>query len=57
MNLLSNACKFTQDGIILVTAWVVMGTEKEILNEDELKNLEKGMLYVSVKDTGTGIPE
>jgi hypothetical protein len=36
-----------------------MGSEKEIinLNEDELENLEKGMLFVSVKDTGTGIPD
>jgi signal transduction histidine kinase len=49
MNLLSNACKFTQDGEILVTAWV-LSPEKD--PDDQRENVNKGMLYVSVKDTG-----
>ena len=56
MNLLSNACKFTQDGTIEVTAWII-NSEKDSVTEELIDNLEKGVLYVSVKDTGTGIPE
>ena len=56
MNLLSNACKFTQDGTIEVTAWII-NSEKDSVTEELIDNLEKGVLYVSVKDTGTGIPD
>jgi signal transduction histidine kinase len=56
MNLLSNACKFTQEGIIEVTAWILT-TENNSITEELEDNLEKSVLYVSVKDTGTGIPE
>ena len=70
MNLLSNAVKFTQDGQITVTAHV--GEHKKYpkrsahqyehdLNAEEggvtpSKFEEKQALYISVKDTGVGIP-
>ena len=52
MNLLSNACKFTKDGSIEVNVWV---TEQK---EDQDRDwFQTGRIFVSVKDSGTGIPE
>ena len=60
MNLLSNACKFTQDGTIEVKAWTV--DHEEVGNKDlddgaciPDENDNRGRLYVSVKDSGCGI--
>lgn len=60
MNLLSNAVKFTQDGTIVVNAWIKEPRVRhrpavQIDNEIDLDRM--GRLYVSVKDTGTGIPK
>jgi two-component system sensor histidine kinase/response regulator len=52
MNLLSNACKFTKDGFIQVDAWVTGPESKE-----DREVLERSKLFISVKDSGTGIPE
>ena len=67
MNLLSNACKFTQDGEILVKAWlkepheVAHETEHSEIPDEKEPKQEKteytGRLYVSISDTGCGINE
>ena len=44
-NLLSNAIKFTNEGYIRLESW------KETVNQDRLR------LFVSITDTGSGIPE
>lgn len=59
MNLLSNACKFTQDGSIKVQAWVVspenLPKEEDFGDTDEQR--KKGRFYCSVQDSGCGISE
>lgn len=61
MNLLSNAVKFTQDGTITVKAWIKeprIKHKQSILIGEEANNKDRmGFLYVSVKDTGVGIPK
>ena len=57
MNLLSNACKFTQDGTIKVNAWTVGHEEIEkkaaSLIPDERDT--NGRVYISVEDSGCGM--
>ena len=60
MNLLSNACKFTEDGDIQVNAWFMdeaETTEQETPKVDgEVRPRDgRGRLYISVKDSGCGI--
>ncbi|MFN8528446.1 MAG: GAF domain-containing sensor histidine kinase [Anaerolineae bacterium] len=49
LNLLSNACKFTEQGEITLKAWVTPGSAKPSPNDDHI--------MISVSDTGPGINE
>jgi len=55
LNLLSNACKFTQNGVIQVRAWC----EELNVGAEEHRGIRNSMavLRMSVSDTGKGIPE
>lgn len=50
LNLLSNACKFTDQGEVVLSVQVAEGTNLSPIQP------EKTMLHFSVKDTGIGIP-
>ena len=66
INLLSNAVKFTQDGTITVKAWFkepkikhrAMISHQIETDKSNKSNLDRiGRLYISVSDTGVGIPK
>ena len=72
MNLLSNAVKFTQEGTITVTAWLaeprafkptrILNTDKSdnaihTMHEEREEGSKNSALFISVKDTGVGIPK
>ena len=66
MNLLSNAVKFTQEGTITVTAWLAepraLNTDKSdnaihTMHEEREEGTKNSALFISVKDTGVGIPK
>lgn len=56
-NLIGNAIKFTDKGVIEVSAKVVTAAKPDELTETNLQNLPQQILAITISDTGIGIPE